>query len=136
MANDPHIFQIDIAQIQFSHRTSRHPGKDVHHAVPERNLTRNWGQSATPYAAFIAAYLLKLNEGKKSLSDLRVSLLEHPELIWLLGFPLLVSYPAKLGFDADASLPTARHLSRLLREMPNSVLQFLLDASVRVGPVI
>jgi hypothetical protein len=100
--------------------------------LPERNLTRNWGQSATPYAAFIAAYLFKLNEGKKSLSDLRVSLLEHPELIWLLGFPLLISYPAKLGFDADASLPTSRHLSRLLREMPNSVLQYLLAASVRL----
>ena len=100
--------------------------------LPERNLTRNWGQPATPYAAFIAAYLLKLNEGKKSLVDLRVSLLEHPELIWLLGFPLLVSYPAKLGFDVEASLPTSRHLSRMLREMPNTVLQFLLANSVRL----
>ncbi len=100
--------------------------------LPERNLVRNWGQPAIPYAAFIAAYLLKLNEGKDSLGDLRVSLLEHPELVWLLGFPLVVSYSGKLGFDANASLPTQRHLSRMLREIPNSVLQFLLADSVRL----
>jgi hypothetical protein len=34
------------------------------------------------------------------------------------------------GFDPDASLPTQRHLTRLLRNMPNPTLQFLLASSV------
>ena len=102
--------------------------------LPERNLMRNWGQPTIPYASFIAAYLIKLNEGQKSLGDLRVYLREHSELIWLLGFPRAVSYPARRepGFDPDASLPTARHLTRMLREMPNAVLQLLLADSVHL----
>lgn len=100
--------------------------------LPERNLHRNWGQPTIPYAAFIAALLLKLNEDKISMGDLRLFMLEHSELIWLLGFPLVLSNPGPLGFDAQASLPTSRHLTRLLREMPNAILQFLLTDSVRL----
>ena len=40
--------------------------------LPERNLQRNWGQPTIPYAAFIAASLLKLNEDKISMGDLRL----------------------------------------------------------------
>ena len=100
--------------------------------LPERNLQRNWGQTTIPYASFIAAYLVKLNEGKDSLGDLRLYLTENPELIWLSGFPLVVSNPGKLGFDPDASLPTTRHLTHILRVLPNAVLQFLLADSVRL----
>ncbi len=39
---------------------------------PERDLERNWGQPTIPYAAFIPACLLKLNEDKKSMGDLRL----------------------------------------------------------------
>lgn len=45
---------------------------------PERNLHRNWGRSAIPYAAFSAACLLKLNEHLVSMGDLRQYLVEHP----------------------------------------------------------
>jgi hypothetical protein len=100
--------------------------------LPERNLMRNWGQATIPYAAFIAAYLIKLNEGQKSLGDLRVYLSEHPELIWLLDFPSAVSDPARLGSGPDVNLPTARHLTRMLREIPNAVLQTLLGDSVHL----
>ena len=100
--------------------------------LPERNLQRNWGQTTIPYASFIAAYLVKLNEGKDSLGELRLYLTEHPELVCLLGFPLVVSNPGKLDFDADASLPTTRHLTHMLRALPNAVLQFLLADSVRL----
>jgi hypothetical protein len=65
------------------------------------------------------------------MGDLHLFMLEHPELIWLLGFPLVISKAAPLGFEAEASLPTPRHLTRLLRSMPNSALQFLLTDSVR-----
>jgi len=100
--------------------------------LPERNLIRNWGQPTVPYAAFIPALLLKLNESKASIAELRLLLVEHPELIWLLGFPLAISNPAERGFDASASLPTPRHLTHLLRTLPNAVLQFLLADSVRL----
>ena len=100
--------------------------------LPERDLQRNWGQTTIPYGAFIPALLIKLEEGKNSMGDLRLFLAEHPELIWLLGFPLVVSNPGQLGFDISSSLPTTRHLTRLLRELPNPVLQFLLADSVRL----
>jgi len=100
--------------------------------LPERNLQRNWGQTTIPYAAFSAACLVKLNEGKDSMSDLCDFILEHPALIWLLGFPLVLSKTAPLGFEPEASLPTARHLTRMLRTVPNPVLQFLLADSVRL----
>ena len=99
---------------------------------PERNLIRNWGQTAVPYAAFAAAYLVKLNEGLGSMGDLRQYLVEHPGLVWLCGFPLVTSCQAAHGFDAAASLPTARHLTRMLRHMPNHALQFLLADTVRL----
>jgi hypothetical protein len=100
--------------------------------LPERNLQRNWGQTTIPYAAFAAACLVKLEENRPSMADLRTFLVEHPLLIWLLGFPLVRAPQQPYGFDAQASLPTERHFTRLLRTLPNSVLQFLLADSVRL----
>jgi hypothetical protein len=97
---------------------------------PERDLQRNWGQTAVPYAAFAAAYLVKLNEDRVFMSKLCEYLVEHPAFIWLLGFPLVPSAVTRWGFDAQASLPTQRHLTRMLRTIPNTALQFLLGESV------
>ena len=87
---------------------------------PERNLVRNWGQPAVSYAAFLGAYLVKLEEGRGSMGDLRQYLLEHPSLRWL------------LGFDPSVNLPTERHLARMLRKAPNAIVQYLLSDSVRL----
>lgn len=100
--------------------------------VPERNLARDWGQPTIPLTALVATMLIKLNEGKRSMADLRRYLLEHPSLIWLLGFPLAPAPNHPLGFNAQASLPTARHLTHMLRRVPNSALQSLLAGSVRL----
>jgi hypothetical protein len=100
--------------------------------IPERNLQRNWGQPVIPYAAFIPACLLKLNEDKISMADFALWLSENPGLIWLLGFPMPVSYPGIFGSVVPPSLPTTRHLTCMLREMPQAVLQFLLNDSVRL----
>lgn len=100
--------------------------------LPERNLIRDWGRITIPYAAFSAACLLKLNEGLVSMDDLRRYLVEHPAFIWLFGFPLVRSSKFSWGFDPFASLPTQRHLTRMLRTMPNHVLQCLLVESVRL----
>lgn len=99
---------------------------------PERNLQRNWGQPTISYAAFAAACLVKLNEGLVSMGGLRQFLYEHPAFIWLLGFPLSPSSQHPHGFDPDASLPTPRHLTQMLRKIPNAFLQFLLEDSVRL----
>ena len=99
---------------------------------PERDLQRNWGQTTIPYAAFAAACLVKLEDTRHSMGDLRTFLVDQPLLIWLLGFPLAPAPQQPYGFDAQASLPTERHFTRLLRTMPNAVLQFLLADSVRL----
>lgn len=99
---------------------------------PERNILRNWGQTTIPYAAFSAACLLKLNEHLVSMGDLRQYLLEHPAFIWLLGFPLVSSLRSSYGFEPNASLPTERHLTKLLRKIPNQSMQFLFQDSVRL----
>ena len=98
-------------------------------AFPERPLTNPAHPQVMPWASFSAACLVKLEEGLPTLARLRRFLVEHPALIWLLGFPLK---PARTrwGFDPEASLPTARHFSRTLRRMPNASLQALLDSSV------
>jgi len=99
---------------------------------PERNLERDWGQSQIPFAALAAAELIKLNDGRSSWGDLRRYLVEHPGFIWLLGFPLVPAPNHPLGFNAQASLPTHRHLVRMLRQVPDPALQFLLADSVRL----
>ena len=100
------------------------------HQLPERNLQRNWGRPTIPYAAFTAACLLQLNEKRFHMSDLRDYLIEHPAFIYLFGFPLVPDRTSTCGFDPRASLPTQRHLTRLLRTMPNAVPKYLLTASV------
>jgi hypothetical protein len=99
---------------------------------PERNLQRHWRQPAVSYAAFAGAVLIKLNEGLESMGDLRQYLVDHPGFIPLLGFRALQSRAHPCGFDPDASLPTQRHLTRMLRLAPNAALQFLLADSVRL----
>jgi hypothetical protein len=75
-------------------------------------------QPAISYAAFAAACLIKLDQQLVSMSKLRDYLVDHPQLGWL------------LGFDPRQELPTARHLTRLLRSTPNQVFQILLDSTV------
>lgn len=66
------------------------------------------------------------------MGQLRQYLVEHPGLIWLLGFPLVSCHHKPLGFDPNRSVPTRQHLSKMLRTVPNSSLQFLLDETVRL----
>jgi len=99
---------------------------------PERDLQRNWGQVSIPYAALAAAELIRLNEGLPSMGHLWRLLNEHPGFIWLLGFPVQLAPETELGFDTLAGLPTERHLTRMLRHMPNPAVQFLLADSARL----
>ena len=94
---------------------------------PERDVKTSWTMPPVPLAPFVAACLVKLNEQFVYIPQLRTYLVEHPALIWVLGFPLVPSRLAPWRFDAHASLPTARHFTRMLRKMPNSVCQYLLE---------
>ena len=95
---------------------------------PERNLA--WQPAPIPYAALAAACLVKLDQQLVSMGRLRQYLVEHPAVLWLCGFPVQPAPGQPCGFDPDASLPTARHLTRMLRELPDAALQFLLASSV------
>jgi len=98
---------------------------------PERSTDRPWpGKRPARRAPFVAAYLVKLHEGKRSMPALRAFLLKHPALVYLLGFPLVPEPTLPHGFDLAASVPTGRQFSRVLRDLSNDALQFLLDSSV------
>jgi len=99
---------------------------------PERDLSRNWGQPCVPMTPFAAACLIKLDLGLRPMSQLRDYLLDHPALIWVLGFPVPSSSRHPWGFDPEACLPTHRHFTRLLRKLSNTRFQFLLDETVRL----
>lgn len=98
---------------------------------PERPTDRAWpGPQPAPRAPFAAAYLVKIDRGLRYMSDLRTFLIEHPALVWVLGFALVAEAASPHGFDAAASLPSQRQLGRVLREMDNAQLQWLLDGAV------
>jgi hypothetical protein len=99
---------------------------------PERATARPWpGPPPEPRAPFAAAYLVKLHEDKRFMSDLRTYLIEHPALVYWLGFPRVADPSAPHGFAVTASVPKRRHFSTVLRSLPNAALQFLLDATVQ-----
>jgi hypothetical protein len=83
------------------------------------------------YAPVVAAYLVKIDQHLAYMTDLWEYLVEHPPLVWTLGFPLVRSSAFSWGFDVRASLPTHRHLSRLLRTLPNASPKFLLTNTVQ-----
>jgi hypothetical protein len=102
-------------------------------SFPERSTSRAWpGPRPDPRAPFVAAYLVKLHEGKRFMSDLRDFLLKHPALVYYLGFERVLDPAARHGFDAERTVPKRRHLSCVLRDLPNDALQFLLDATVEL----
>lgn len=97
------------------------------------------GWRTIPLAAYVGAWLIKLDRHLPTFGALRRFLREHPGLIWALGFPLVPDTSQPNRFDVEASLPTQRHFSRKLSQLPNEVLQSLIDAQVtwlqtQVGP--
>lgn len=98
--------------------------------VPSRALAHEPPIAPLPYAPFLAACLVKIDQQLRSMARLRQYLVDHPALTWVLGFPLVASSSSPWGFDVDASLPTHRHFTRMLRTIPNTLLQPLLDSTV------
>lgn len=98
---------------------------------PDRDLQRDWGQDCTPYAAFAAACLWKIDQRLPSLSHLTGYLFEHPALTWLMGFRQPGASWNAVCVTSRPVLPTPRHFPRLLHKLPNACLQFLLESSVQ-----
>jgi hypothetical protein len=98
--------------------------------VPNRAFAHEPPLAPLPYAPFLAACLVKVDQQIRSMARLREYLVDHPALTWVLGFPLTPSSASPWGFDVEASLPTHRHFTRMLRTIPNAVLQTLLDSTI------
>ena len=97
-------------------------------AAPPR---QHFGYLPVPPATYIAAYLVKLDQNIRTMTQLRRFLAAHPALVWALGFPLISDGRQPFGFDVQSSLPTTRHFSRVLADLPNEALQNLLDGQVQ-----
>src|SRR5262249_23981581 len=83
-------------------------------------------------APFVAAYLIKLHEGKRYMSELRDFLCDHPALVYFLGFEPVLDPNLSHGFNVELTVPKRRHLSTVLRTLSNQTLLFLLTASVQL----
>lgn len=90
------------------------------------------GSYPTSPLPYIAAFLVKVDQGHKSMAQLRQYLVEHPALTWVLGFPLQMYSEARYGFDVEASLPSPAYFSHVLRTLANAQLQFLLTDTVKL----
>lgn len=100
---------------------------------PERASDRPWpGPDPDPRAPFVAAFLIKLHEGKRSMPELVEFLIDHPALVWWLGFERVLDPQLKQGFDVERTVPKRRHFSTVLRTLSNDALGFLLTASVQL----
>lgn len=98
--------------------------------LPQRDPHHNGNDQPIPYTAFAAACLVKLDQHLVSMGHLRQYLADHPALLWLLGFPLVTDPKQPWGFNPEASLPTQRHFTRMLRQIPNTFFQILLDSTI------
>ena len=100
---------------------------------PERPENRAWpGPTPAPRAPYVAAFLVKIEEGKTFMSGLRTFLVEQPALVWILGFPLVPDDQAPCGFDVEASVPSRKQLGRVLRTLPDGQIRFLFRCTVQL----
>lgn len=106
-----------FAELDFSHLPSQTPGGP--------------GRPPHPLEAYVKAFLVKVREKQTYYTDLRRFLLRHPSLVLFLGFCPKVSEQSPFGFDLNRTVPTDRHLRRKLQELPNELLQPLLEDTVK-----
>lgn len=96
--------------------------------LPRSLRMHRQGEREVPVAAYVGAYLVKLDQALPTFGHLRRFLCNHPALVWSLGFPLV--HHSRGQLDVEACLPSQQHFSRKLTRLPNQVLQSLLDGQV------
>lgn len=131
-AEHPQLLPPWVQQSPIAHRYLQLLGPLPWEDFPERDTHLNGHDHPLPYTAFAAACLIKLDQHLVSMGQLRQYLVEHPPLLWLLGFPRAGETQQPWGFNPETSLPTQRHFTRLLRKTPNAFLQALLDSTVNL----
>ncbi len=99
--------------------------------VLERDETQVYpGRLPHSEASYIKAYLVMVCEKHSTVSTLHQYLLEHPALVWVIGFRVVADEQRIEGFDVEASIPTAGHLRRKLQTLNDRVLTALLAGTV------
>jgi len=88
------------------------------------------GPHPHPESAYIKAFLVKLCEGKASVTHLRTYLVEHPLLVLELGFTPVLEPSAPYGFDVQRTLPGDRWLRHQQRTLSLDHLRLLLGRTV------
>ena len=100
---------------------------------PERPDGAWPGPKPHPRAPYLAAYLVKINEGHTYMTSLRTYLIEHPALVWALGFRRIADEPElPYPFDVETVVPSSKQLGRVLRELPAEMTAFLLKSTVQL----
>jgi hypothetical protein len=89
------------------------------------------GKRPHTQSAYVKAFLLKIEEGFATCTQLRRFLLQHPLLVLELGFRPKLNCHLPYGFDVGQTLPTARWLREKQHGLPQPLLQSLLGATVR-----
>jgi hypothetical protein len=99
--------------------------------VPERDPRRPWpGRPPHPRVAYVKALLVKLCEGKESITALRAFLLEHPRLVLDLGFRPVGDATQPDGFDVARTVPGARWLRHQQQTLDHTILRSRLGGTV------
>ena len=88
-------------------------------------------QRPHPQSAYVKAFLLKIEEGFATCTQLRGFLLSHPLLVLALDFRPKLNRDLPYGFDVAKTVPTARWLRKQQEVLQQCVLQALLAATVR-----
>ena len=70
------------------------------------------GKRPHPQSAYVKAFLLKIEEGLVTCTQLRRDLVEHPLLVLLLGVRPVLNRHLPYGFDVGKTVPSARLLAR------------------------
>lgn len=87
------------------------------------------GFNTVPLCAYIGSFLLKIDHQHHTFGKLHCFLRRHPGLLWALGFPI-ADQSTPINCSDAFYLPTQQHFSRKLSNLPNDLLQNLLDGQV------
>ncbi len=88
------------------------------------------GRPGHPISAYLKAFLVRLNEGITTASQLRRFLIKHPLLVIDLGFDLELDPSAIYGINCEKTIPTDVWLRARLRTLDPDLLRSLLSATV------
>ena len=89
------------------------------------------GRPAHPESAYLKAFLIRIREGMTYTRQIRTFLLKNPLLVIELGFRLKLDPTAPHGFDVEKTLPCNYWFSEKRRSFDRTLLQDLLNSTVR-----